>query len=170
MTSLSCLLVGRLIGLGVGGGVVGGSSLTYLVLGLISAGVTGWLGHMSFIIQQISLGLFYLMAEEAPSTRRKPHCNVLFKPLFASYLQYNIGQRKLHSQVQIQNTQKNWLHLLMGKVTVHWDCFFPNKSLCVCVYVGGVGGWGGEVMVEIFKGNAADKLANVDNINEPNSL
>lgn len=40
MTSLSFLLVGKLIGFRVGGGVVGGSSLTHLVLVLIAAGVT----------------------------------------------------------------------------------------------------------------------------------
>lgn len=62
----------------------------------------------------------------------------------------------------------------MGKVTVHQDYFFLIKSSCVCVkesvHVGGGGGWGSEVMVEIFKGNATDKAPNVDNINKLNYL
>ena len=44
--------------------------------------------------------------------------------------------------------------------------------LCVkeSVHVGRGGGWGSEVMVEIFKGNATDKAPNVDNINKLNYL
>lgn len=44
------------------------SSLTYLALGLISVRVTGWFGHMSFIIQQASLpGLVHMMAQKIPA-------------------------------------------------------------------------------------------------------
>ena len=39
-----------------------------------------------------------------------------------------------------------------------------RESVSVCV--GGGGGWGSEVMVEIFRGNATDKAASVDNINK----
>ena len=43
-------------------------------------------------------------------------------------------------------------------------CVRERESVSVCV--GGGGGWGSEVMVEIFRGNATNKAASVDNINK----